>query len=399
MMAQPLDTIFIKKMMEANPSLFSVILTDSNHKQVQVLYTQINRDKHNVPHFKTFSYRLNDQHYFYPASTVKLPEAIFALEKLHALNVDGLNLNTTMITDSVRKEQTSVTVDNSAKNGLPSINNYIKKILLVSDNYAFNRLFEFVGRAETNKKLHHYGFDKSRILNRLAIKDGGENARHTNPIRFFNGNQLMYQQAAQFDEKDYPLKLTNTVMGIGYLDSNDQLVNKPFDLSNHNVYPLSNQQEVMKRLIFPEVFPKEKQFKLTADDYDFLYGHMSMFPPESDFPKYDTAEYYSAYCKFLFYGAQKNAVIDPHIRIFNKIGDSYGFNIDNMYFIDYKNKVEFFLAAVVQSNNDGIYNDDKYEYETICHPFMKNLGQVIYKYELERSKKYLPDLKKFEKYK
>src|ERR1700709_445835 len=121
--AQPLDSVLLKQLLQANPDLFSVVLNDSSHKQVQILYTQINRDKHNVPHFKTFSYRLNDQHYFYPASTVKLPEAIFALEKLHALNIKGLDRNTTMITDSVRKEQIPVTVDKSAQNGLPSINN------------------------------------------------------------------------------------------------------------------------------------------------------------------------------------------------------------------------------------------------------------------------------------
>jgi hypothetical protein len=49
----------------------------------------------------------------------------------------------------------------------------------------------------------------------------------------------------------------------------------------------------------------------------------------------------------------------------------------------------------VQSNEDGILNDDKYEYKTVCLPFMKNLGQVIMQYELTRPKKHLPDLKKF----
>jgi hypothetical protein len=53
------------------------------------------------------------------------------------------------------------------------------------------------------------------------------------------------------------------------------------------------------------------------------------------------------------------------------------------------------LTAVVQSNEDEIYNDGKYEYETVCYPFMKNLGRVIYAMELKRPKRYLPDLSKF----
>ena len=53
------------------------------------------------------------------------------------------------------------------------------------------------------------------------------------------------------------------------------------------------------------------------------------------------------------------------------------FIIDNAYVVDFKNKVEFMVSAVVHSNEDDVYNDGKYEYREICYPFMKNLGQVI----------------------
>lgn len=122
---------------------------------------------------------------------------------------------------------------------------------------------------------------------------------------------------------------------------------------------------------------------------------MSMFPTESKYPTYPQPEYFPAYCKWLFYGGDSTAVMEPHIRIFDKIGDSYGFDIDNAYIVDFKNKVEFILTAVVQSNDDEIYNTNKYEYKTVCLPFMKNLGRLIYQYELTRPKKYLPDLSKF----
>ena len=122
---------------------------------------------------------------------------------------------------------------------------------------------------------------------------------------------------------------------------------------------------------------------------------MSKLPTESDYPKYDEKEFWPTYAKMLYYGREKSVVIDPNIRIFNKYGDSYGFIIDNSYFVDFKSKIEFFLTAVVQSNEDGIYNDNKYEYETVCYPFMKNLGQSIYEFELSRTKKQIPNLSKF----
>ena len=117
-MAQQPDTVFLKKLIESHPELFSHILNHPTHNEVQVLYTQIDRDEHNVPHFKSYSYRLNPNRYFYPASTVKLPTAIFALEKLHELNVKGLTVKSTMITDSAFAGQTKVKKDTSSKNGL-----------------------------------------------------------------------------------------------------------------------------------------------------------------------------------------------------------------------------------------------------------------------------------------
>jgi len=40
-------------------------------------------------------------------------------------------------------------------------------------------------------------------------------------------------------------------------------------------------------------------------------------------------------------------------------------------------------------------NDSKYDYETVGHPFMKNLGRVIYEYELKRKRTQIPDLSTF----
>jgi hypothetical protein len=393
--AQPIDTVFLKNLLESHPELFSHILNHPTHNEVQVLYTQIDRDENNLPHFHSYSYRLNGNHYFYPASTVKLPTAIFALEKLNELKIKGLDRKATMITDSAFAGQTKVTVDTSSKNGLPSIDNYIKKILLVSDNDAYNRLYEFVGREEINRKLKKYGINHTRIIGRLAVGDGGEGAKHTNPIDFYKGKKLVYHKPAQYDANEYPMHLDYMIQGKGYIDKNNKLVMQPFDFSDKNVYPIEDQQAVLKKLLFPEVFPESEQYNLTPEQYKFIYHYMSMFPTESFHPTYNPPEYYPAYCKWLFYGGDSLTVIQPHIRIFDKIGDSYGYDIDNAYIVDFKNKVEFMLTAVVQSNDDEIYNDNIYEYKTVCLPFMKNLGQLIYQYELTRPKQYLPDLKKF----
>ena len=394
--AQKTDTVFLKKLMESKPGLFNSVLIHPDKNQIQILYTQVNRDANNKPTFKSYSYNLNPHHYFYPASTVKLAAVIFALEKVNRLKSSGLTSKSTMITDSAFKGQTKVSKDTSAKNGLPSIEHYIKKILLTSDNDAFNRLFEFIGRAEINEKLKKNGLNDSRILNRLAIGDAGETAKHTNPIKFFNRDKLVYNQPAQYDLKEHELTLTNTIMGKGYMDSTDKLVNKPFSLENKNAFAINDQQKLMQKLMFPEAFPATERYDLTPEDYNLIYTYMSKYPTESDYPRYDPKEFWPAYAKMLYYGRDKNVDLNPKIRIFNKYGDSYGYIIDNSYFVDFKNGIEYFLTAVIQSNEDGIFNDNKYEYETVCYPFMNNLGKTIYEVELSRGKKHKPDLSKFE---
>ena len=83
------------------------------------------------------------------------------------------------------------------------------------------------------------------------------------------------------------------------------------------------------------------------------------------------------------------------VRVFNKVGWAYGFLIDVSYLVDFANSIEYMLSAVVYVNRDGILNDNKYEYEEVGWPFMYQLGQTIYQYELKRPRKFKPDLHKF----
>ena len=104
---------------------------------------------------------------------------------------------------------------------------------------------------------------------------------------------------------------------------------------------------------------------------------------------YDTTEFFDGFTKFFLFRAAKSKV-PSHIKYYNKPGWSYGFLTDAAYIVDLKNKVEFMLSAVIYVNSDGVLNDDKYEYEQIGYPFFKEVGEIIYEYELKRDRKYKP---------
>jgi hypothetical protein len=138
--------------------------------------------------------------------------------------------------------------------------------------------------------------------------------------------------------------------------------------------------------MFPETQPKGRELKLTADDYAFLRRYLCMLPAESRSPSYDSVEYWPAYVKFLMLGSQKGAWPDANLKIYNKVGDAYGFLIDAAYIENKAEGVAFMLSVVLYCNADEILNDDKYDYNTVGFPFFQHLGQVVYNYELQRKK-------------
>ncbi len=382
---------FLETLMKKNPKKFRSILANDS-LEVQIIYTQINRDSINRPNFRSFYYHADSMYYFYPASTVKLPLVLLALEKLQQLNIQGLDKYTPVFHDSAYSGQLSVRKDSTSKDGLPSIAHYAKKILVVSDNDAYNRLYEFMGQQATNEILKQKGYNV-RFLHRLERPLSPDENRHTEAVHFEKDGTIIYKQDMLVNP-DSIRPTRRVTRGKGFIKS-DKLVNEPFDFTYKNFYPLEEQQEILKAILFPQYVDVKRKFRMSEEDRKFVMLYMSQLPTETNFPSYKSdTSMYDAYCKFLMYGEDKKP-ISKNIRIFNKVGDAYGYLIDNAYIVDFKKGVEFMLSAVINTNTDGIYNDGKYEYKTIGFPFMKNLGQSIYKYELKRKRKFKPELKEY----
>jgi hypothetical protein len=153
-------------------------------------------------------------------------------------------------------------------------------------------------------------------------------------------------------------------------------------------------QRMLQAVLFPQSVPRQQRFNLSSEQYKFLYKYMSAYPSESSYPKYDTSEYFDSYTKFFFFRAYRSS-IPPYIRVFNKAGWTYGFLSDIAYIVDFKNHVEFMLTATIYANHDGILNDDKYDYEDVGYPFFREVGNIVYNFELKRKRNHQPDLSRF----
>src|SRR3954469_21547777 len=283
-----LDSIF-----NTNQELQNFI-SEKDSLRIQIIYTQIDRDENNQPHFTQYNFNVNKNLYFYPASTVKMPTALLALERLNKLNIAGLDKYSPMKIDSSYLYPSIQT----------SVADCVKLIFLVSDNDAFNHLYEFLGQQYINEQLHDKGYTAAEIRHRLQIFLTPEQNRKTSEVNFYDSsNKLLYHQPAQYSKIKFSKR--KDFLGNAQINYNDSFVNKPFDFSPKNRIYLQDLTNILRSVIFPESVSPYQRFDLTQDDYKFLYRYMSAYPSESNDPKYDTATYYDTYAKLLLYGSEK----------------------------------------------------------------------------------------------
>jgi hypothetical protein len=376
-------------------SLLPIVANPIKHK-LQIIFTQVNRDEHNIPTLVEHKYLVDDKNYFYPASLVKLPLCALALQKLNELNNKDVNKATPMFTDALPNTcQTKTFYDSSAYNFCPSIEHYIKKMLLVSDNNAYSRTYEFMGRDYIHDRLSEIGLQKVVIRHRFDPNCTDANNAISNPIYFIKNADTVYKQVQFISQLKYTKPSYNAFVGKAHINHAGKKIMQPKNFGTMNYFRLKDVDVVLKRLIFPESFAPEKRFNLTTGDYIFLRKYMSMLPRESAFPKYPDSLYEDSFKKYLLYGNVHGKMQNDSIRIFNIVGQSYGFLSDCAYIVDFKNGVEFFLSVVIYVNENKVINDGIYEYKNVGFPFLTILGKIFYDYELKRKKEHVPDLHDF----
>jgi hypothetical protein len=371
----------------SNPSFFEHFLSHADQYKIQIVYTQIDRDANNKPSFKDYFYRIEENDYFYPASIVKLPFTVFALEQLQAKALP-MQLKFCYQKDSLSFAQDSL----FKKKQCLSIAQYINKALVVSDNQAANTLFELATPSYIHYRMNSLGFQQSRITQRFAKTDTIV-SRRTKPFFLVDSSgKTVYQQREiqwQHVKKApiFPIKI-----GKGQL-LGGKIVPQAFDFSDDNYVSLPEIHDLLKKIML--IDSAQNGLLLSDTTLHFVRQQLSMYPKECKINSFNPANgYYDACRKYLMFGTN-NELIDTNLRIFNKVGLAYGFVTDVAYIVDYKENIEFMLSAVIYANKDDILNDGKYEYETIAFPFMKNLGKTFFEFEKNRLKKYPAKLSKF----
>jgi hypothetical protein len=386
---------FLDSLLKVDLAKYTTIFENKNKYKLQILYTKINRDEKNIPRFETYNLHANNS-YVYPASTVKLPIALLALIKLEEANIPELNRATTMITDSAFYCQKPITVDSSSSNGLPSIENYIKKMFLVSDNSSCAHVYEYAGYDYMHKKLAELNFKHVRLFNRLDSQCQGDTSKITPPVYFLNeAKDTIFKQPLTYASEKLKHPIKNSMVGNFHLNANGKLIKGPKDFSNHNYFQPTDLHKLMQQLVFNNHAPDTNKLPISNENRLFMLQQLGLYPKESDFPKYDKKTFYDSYKKYFLYGSSVATINQDSIRVINIVGRAYGFLIDCAYIVDFKNNIEFLLTSCIYVNKSNKVGKGKYEYDSIGLPFLKDLGWCMYHYERKRKRKVIPDLSEF----
>lgn len=390
----PMTSERIRSLLDSDPRL-SAIAGRADEFRLQVVIGEVDQSDPDHPRLVQETFRA-DAEYFYPASTVKLFAAIAALERLDQLREEtGLPLqaDTPLVFHPLFDDEVLEQTDESnLDGGAITIAHEIRKLFLVSDNQAFNRLYEFVGQDRLAASLARAGLGSPdaggpRIVHRLSESRSVEDNRHSPRIDFVADDfdhtlpQRRAEPMAEVGQRDEALP--GLRVGQGFLTA-DGLVEGPMDFSSKNRISLVDLQRGLCLVVRPDVdcrggatnSAEVRGFELSGGDRELLVEAMSQLPRESANPIYDPAEVPDDYVKFLLPGLRQ-ALPGHDLRIYNKIGQAYGFSTENAMIWNETTDRSIFVAATLYTNANGVLNDDTYEYDTVTAPFFAALGEAV----------------------
>lgn len=337
--------------------LINYVYNKQEKFEVQIILTELKKRKNGFTiHKKKFN--VDKKNYFYPASSIKLPIALLTIEKIN----ENPNLN---INSEFSIEGDSI---------ITTFKKEITDLFIISSNESYNRLFEFLGQDYINKKLKQKGFKDFSIYHRLSTKES-DNLK-TKEINFYRNGEINQIQKSINNKPLTKLNLKNLNKGIGFILDNE-LQNKSMDFSRKNYFSIEELNNILICLFFPEV-SKNKKFNLSKSQNLLIQKLMSSTPFDMGF---DKNIYPNNYNKFFIYGDKDGMIND---NIYNKVGNAYGYSIDNAYIYNKNSDRHFVLTACIYTNANNILNDNYYEYDEIGIPFLAEIGRFLTNYNIRQ---------------
>lgn len=356
---------------------FAPLVERSEEIRLQLLVAQVDEST-SPPTLIRHGFRA-DAEYFYPASTIKLCAAVGALLRIQDLQAEGVQVdaNTPMVFHPLFEGETLEDSDESnLAEGTITVAHEIRKLFIVSDNRAFNRLLGFVGRDELNRMMREAGLDSVRIAHRLAVGQSREQSRRMPRVdlRLPDGSVFTIPERVSAIDPDNA-GVPGLEAGSAELVGGQRLVRpKSFRFSNR--ISLHDLQDALVMVIRPDVNLGKPGFALSDPHRALLVEAMGLLPRESPDPVYDPEKFPDHWVKYLLPGLRRG-LGHGRVREINKVGLAYGFTSTTSAIAIDGSSPRLFIAGTMYTNANATLNDNVYEYDSIAFPFWADLGEVI----------------------
>ena len=350
------------------------LLTDSS-REIQILYTQIQRNASGKPTLTHFAFQHSPKRWFFPASTIKLPIALLACEEVARV---GGSLESAIMLHQPPETGNWDEAEPLSETLLRSL----RRTFTVSDNIPYNRFYELLGADRIHSRLKNLGYPSTRAISRLGSRDVNAN-RRTGSVQIIDADGKPLADFAPRVARARSFPYGRALKGDGFISDDGVLTAGPHDFSFGNFMPLADLHQMLAAFVFPGSVHESQRWKIPESWREDILKEMGRYPRESTDPVYPAPEYYDGYAKYFVLGDAKQAAPAGY-RAFGKIGEAYGYLTDSSYMVDKEAGTECFLSAVVHCNPDGIYNDDKYDYDEVGLPFLAALGKSVLAFEKSR---------------
>ena len=326
----------VQALLSSRPEDFAAVLEHAQDLRAQILWSEVCVRPDGTKFLARHGWRV-DAEYFYPASSIKLLAALATCEVLDEIarsSGRALDLDTPLIIEPLFDGDPRLEDDSShVAGGKLTLGHEIRKLFLISDNTAFNRLYDFLGRDQLNQRAWDAGLSSVRLSHRLSLaRTSDENQRTPATWLMPPGEEPLGFAARSATLELKPAEISGLLVGRAQY-RNDVLVEEPLDCTHRNRASLLDLQDALVALVRPELAAPGSGYQVSASVRAFLLEAMSTYPADSRDPIYDRAKYPDDWVKFLLPGLLR-VIPREDLTVCNKVGLAYGFTIENAYVED-----------------------------------------------------------------
>ena len=308
---------------------------------------------------------LKPRQWFAAASWVKLPLAGLLLEELERRGLDPAG-------------QWRLEIDSAAacaplpaaqQGGWP-LDALLQSMLVVSDNLAYNALYELLGSDLIHARLDELGYPRIRMATRLGCPQPRSPGKLGAVLRDARG-AVAWDSPARAGEAFQRFPHGRARAGRAWADGG-RVIEGAHDFSDSNFIPLAD----VHRMTLEFGGGVGDSFRLSARARRWLGDTLSLLPRQATALSAAQRALPDDHSKWLL-PLDGSGHFPSHLRIHGKNAQSYGWIGDSAFVVDDRSGRACAITAVLFVDRDGVLNDGVYDYAGTGRPFLREVGAAL----------------------